>query len=32
MGELENLAGVHMDPPAPLAFDARGRLVDPDLG
>lgn len=31
IGELENLAGVHIGPPAALAFDDRGRLVDPNL-
>jgi hypothetical protein len=32
IGELENLAGFHIGSPAPPGFDARGRLVDPDLG
>ncbi|HDI60323.1 MAG TPA: DUF362 domain-containing protein [Desulfobacteraceae bacterium] len=30
--ELEDLAGGHIGPPAPLAFDADGKLVVPDLG
>lgn len=32
IGELEKGAGIHIGPPAPLSFDAGGRLVDPDLG
>ena len=32
IGELADLAGIRIGPPAPLAFDADGRLVDPDLG